>query len=180
MPIAIQDININIGEKPVSVFMGRCQPLSKAHYNIIEEMISDGNEPYVFLVHGAKSKQELNPFDIDIQEKMINEAFDNVKIRHISNGFMGEFINILRNENLEPINWYCGSDNEVSYRGQLDRYKDSLNLSLSLKVVNRTDEISSTKIRESLKNDDKSSFKELVCEKLSTDFWFVELKRYVT
>jgi hypothetical protein len=180
MPIPINEININKGNTLVNVFIGRCQPPSKTHYKIINLMLRNHKECHIFLVHGLKTEQSKNPFDSDIQENILKYMYgDKIKIHNINNGFMGEFINILRNENLEPINWYCGSDNEKSYRNQLIKYKDTLKLSLRLRVKQRADNVSSTRIRKCLETNDIKTFKTLVCKKISNKYWFDELQKYM-
>ena len=96
----------------------------------------------------------------------------------LDNGFVGEWIHELRKVNKEPIALFCGSDRKKSYEAQIKRYSEKLNLNITVEEIKRTgNDISASKVREALKNNDKDLFK----ANMDKSVWvlFDRLKKYV-
>jgi len=168
--IALNQVTKTPGQQKVAVFMGRFQPPTKAHLSIIKQIEQHEHLPVVVaVVRGSKTSQNKskNPFDFETQKAILRACLNNVKIIQVSTGFIGEFVDILRRENKEPVVLYCGSDRLSGYQQQVNRYKTQLNLNLVVKEIPRTETgISATKVRLALKNDDIEAFKKLTdkCE----------------
>jgi len=168
--IALNQVIKTPGQHKVAVFMGRFQPPTKAHLSIIKQIEQREHLPVVVaIVRGSKTSQNKskNPFDFETQKAIFRACLNNVEIIQVSTGFIGEFVDILRRENKEPVVLYCGSDRLSGYQQQVNRYKTQLNLNLVVKEIPRTEgDISATKVRLALKNDDFETFKKLTdkCE----------------
>ena len=167
--ISINQINKTPGKNKVVVFMGRFQPPTKAHLEILKTIHQETNLPVVIaIVKGAKSSlnKTKNPFDYNLQKTILLHCLNNnYQIIQVSSGFIGEFVDILRNQGKEPVILYCGSDRLAGYEKQVNRYKSVLNLNLSIKEIPRSNSsISATKVRHALLNDDFEQFKQLTAK----------------
>lgn len=176
----LANINKNVGSKEVTVFMGRFQPPSKMHIDIIKKTYNKFNNEIVIAIVNNKSIDERHPFDYSIQEEIFKKALINVKysLININTGFIGEFVDILRKEDKEPTVLICGSDRVKTYNEQLKRYKETLNLNINIFEIKRNSEdISSTKIRSALRVDDYIEFKNNV-DKTTYDL-YKKMKSYM-
>jgi len=158
--IAVDAVNTSPGKKEVVVLQGRFQPPTSGHLKAIEAAYKKYNKPVVIvLIKGAKSDVF---FDTKTQIQIFKNMLKSIphQFLELSNGFVGEWINELRNDDFEPIAMFCGSDRVKSYQGQLKRYTEKLNLNITVEEIARTGEdISASKVREALKNDDLEQFK---------------------
>jgi len=163
-------------QKTIGVFVGRMQPLTLAHSKIIEDMSKENDEGIVFLVKGKASSKdkEKNPFDEDTQIKMINLIKPkNITVRVIPSAFFVDELNKYTNTKFTV---YAGSDRVKAYKS-FNKYIENGN-TLEIKEIKRTDEdISATKVRESLKNNDEDEFKKLTPVKIHG--MFKELKKFI-
>jgi cytidyltransferase-like protein len=150
------------GTKEVVVVQGRFQPPTLGHLKAIEQAYKKFKKPVaIVLVKGGKSKI---PFDEKIQKKVFKAMLGSIP--HIfvdeDSGFIGNFIDKLRKDNKEPIAIFTGSDRVKSYEAQIDRYVEKLNLNIKVHEIVRGDEdVSATKVRNALKDDDFEAFKKL-------------------
>ena len=159
--MAVSDVNTEPGDTDVAVIMGRFQPPTKAHLKIIENAYKKThNKVAVFIV---KSKSEKSPFDTGRVIDILKTLKVPIEIFVIKNGFIGEFVHILRNNKLEPTTLWVGSDRKSSYESQIRRYEDTFNLNLEVKEIKRSaEDISASKVREALLNDDFETFKSMM------------------
>jgi len=159
--------------KTVGIFSGRFQPCTKAHAEIIEKIGKENDSGIIFLVKGKKTSEdkEKNPFDTETQKKMLELVTPkNVKIEIISTGF---FVDELNKSHDTKFVAYAGSDRVKAYKS-FNKYIENDN-TLEIKEIKRTDEdISATKVREALKNNNKDEFKKLTPVKIHG--MFKELK----
>ena len=135
------------------VFLGRFQPVTKAHYDIIQKMSKENKNAVVLLVKGKKSSldTDANPFDAETQMKMLELiAPKNVKIAIIPTGYYPDYVP------QGKIRLYAGSDRIKGYE------RMGKDLDLEMVELKRTDEdISATKVRNAIKEDDEATFKKL-------------------
>ena len=159
--IAIDKINTTKGKKKYVVIQGRFQPPTAGHLKAIKAASKKYNLPVaIVLVKGAKSDVM---FDAKIQKEVFSKMLTGIP--HIfldtDNGFFGEWVHQLRNKNLEPVAFYCGSDRVSSYKGMINRYADKLSVDINVEEIARTGkDISASKVREALKNDDIKAFQD--------------------
>lgn len=162
------------GTKPVSVFIGRMQPIHKGHQSIINQM----KNPVVLLVKGKQSSQDKkrNPFDEKYQEKLIKKLNKNVEVRVVPTGYLPEIANELRKEGKELTDLYAGSDRLPGYKSQFER----LNLNDELKfeiTYHETPRIASaTDVRNAIINNDEKKFKQIMPQELWSEFSIMQKK----
>lgn len=177
---SLENINKNKGENEISLFIGRLQPPTKAHIDILNDILSKNKKLLICIVRGEKSSQdkEKNPFPFNMQIEILEKCLkkSNYEIIEIKTAFIGDIVNYARNKNEEIVELYCGTDRYKTYKSQIDRYKDQLNLNIEVKEISRTDEdISATKVRESLKNNDENTFKSMMCKEVHSLFSKLQL-----
>ena len=153
-----------------ALIIGRFQPLTKGHVKMIKTAYKECDDVYINIVKGKKSDKDKNPFSLEVQEKMIKAVFPNI---NIINGTTGNIITMINKIN-DNINWiYCGTDRLYSYENQLKKMPD-----VKIREIERTDEdISATKVRESLINDDEKEFNRLTPKEIHK--MFLELKSII-
>lgn len=156
---------INEKEKTVGIFSGRFQPATLAHSNIIDTMSKENDKGIIFLVKGKKSSEDKdkNPFDAEIQKKMLELiAPKNVEVRIISSGFFVGELNKMQEDNFVA---YAGTDRLTSYERMASYMEEGK--TLKVKEIKRTNEdISATKVRESLRDGNEEMFKKLTNPKM--------------
>lgn len=139
------------------IFIGRFQPVTKAHENIINKIGNENKVATIFLIKGKESSKnkEINPFDTKIQKIMLDSIKPtNVDVKILPTAFFVDEINTYSDDNFIL---YAGSDRIKSY----DRFKSYMEDGkvLDTKEIKRSDcDISASKVRESLLNDDKTTF----------------------
>ncbi len=175
--LSLSEVDKTPGYKPSSVFIGRMQPPTSAHINILKNIYSKYSLPvFIFII---KSNNSNSPFPGELIKKILEANLgENYHIKIINNGFIGDWLNILRKENYEPKFFFTGSDRESDYTQQIARYQDLFNLDLKLEIIPREiTDISATKAREYLKKDDLQGFMNITTPQ--TAKYFEELKKYI-
>ena len=161
-------------KETVGLFTGRFQPLTKAHTDIINTLSKENKKGIIFLVKASKKDEEKNPFDEEIQRKLLEEIIpDNIEIVTLKSGFFVDYINELEENNFVL---YSGTDRIKSY----ERFKSYLadGKSLLIEEIKRgDDDISATKVRAALKTDDYDTFKKLTDSRIHK--YYNELKEYL-
>ena len=162
---SLDDIPKEKGKKPCAVIIGRMQPPTKAHVEIIKNALKKHKNVLVAIVKGSKPSPK-SPFPVSLIKTILLEIFHNkVMIQVFSRGFIGDVVDYCRRLGFEPEVLYCGSDRVKTYEGQIKRYKEKLNLDIKVKEIKRTSsDISATKVREAIKNNDLDTFKKLTPE----------------
>lgn len=134
----------------VGLYLGRFQPLTLAHSQIIDRMSKENDKCVVLLVKGKHSSKDKdkNPFDTNMQEKLLDCIRpSNVQIVTIPTGFFVDYIN---EHPLNSFKLYCGEDRNESYKRQLSYLENDKNVEII--NIDRKDDISATKLREGLRN----------------------------
>jgi len=150
------------------IFSGRMQPLTKTHTEIFRTISNECSKGTVFLVKGKKTSQdkEKNPFDEEVQLKMIQLVLpDNMEVKIIKTGF---FVEELNESEDSDFRIYAGSDRVESYKSYSKYMKEG---TLEVKEIVRTDEdISATKVREALRDNNLEAFNLLTPEEIHPMF----------
>jgi cytidyltransferase-like protein len=160
----------------VGLMVGRFQPLTKAHTQIIETISKENDSGIIFLVKGKDSSKdkEKNPFDVEIQQKLLKAVLPgNMSIVVLPSGFFVDYINELPES---TFNIYAGTDRIKAYESFTKYMAEGKTLSIK-EIVRGDDDISATKVRNSLKEDDIESFKKLTDARVHK--FFEELKGYL-
>ena len=162
---SLSDIKKEKGKQPCAVVIGRMQPPTRAHVDIIENALKKHKNVLVAIVKGAKPSPK-SPFPVNLIRDILLEIFGKrILLQVFSRGFIGDVVDFCRRLDYEPVVLYCGSDRVKTYEGQIKRYEDELNLSLKVKEIKRSNQdISATKVREAIKNNDFETFKSMTPE----------------
>ena len=156
--------------KEVNLILGRFQPLTNGHLRCVEDIWNEYNRPTVIaMIDTPESKlDEKHPFPSSILLNIYKDLFKNDKriedIVLVKNADIVKNAEILRGLGYEIHSWSCGSDRYKSYSDMSIKYKDRAKLPDDFKCIEikRSDEdISATKVRQALKNDDFKTFSSL-------------------
>lgn len=156
--------------KEVSIFLGRMQPLHKAHQYIINSMVN----PIVLLVKGKASSADKNknPFDEQYQIRLLKKINPKVEVRVVPTGYVPEAAIQLRKEGNEVVAIHAGSDRLPSYRVQFDALNKKIEDNQRFNVkYNQTPAavrkmVSATEVRNAIKNGDEEFFKKAMPKEL--------------
>ena len=153
-----------------ALFIGRLQPPTRLHMQIIETGLATFDNVVVGLVKGKKSDKSKNPFPFELQVRMLLEKFPKLEIIEVGNG---NIIGILNKVDLNINAVLAGSDRVKGYENQLKRMPDMY----VAETQRDFSGVSGTKARESIKDDDIAKFTQNM-DKSSLQF-FDELKTYI-
>ena len=135
----------------VALFIGRMQPPTKLHIDIIRQGLKDFDNVVVAIVKGKKSEAKDNPFPFSTQEEMIHSVFPDVKVIQVGTGNVLSAMNA-SDENINAI--LCGSDRVEGYRNQL---KNNPEIAV-VETMRDESGVSGTKLRKALLDDNKVEF----------------------
>ena len=163
-----------IHQDKVGLFVGRFQPLTKAHTDIINIISEENDKGIIFLVKAKKKDDKKSPFDEHIQRKLLEQILpENIEVVTLPSGFFVDYINELSSN---EFSIYAGSDRIQSYESFKKYMTDGK--TLYTKEIKRTDtDISGTKVRDTLKNNDKKLFENLTDKRIHK--YYNELREYL-
>jgi len=153
------------------LILGRFQPLTLGHIKMIKQADKFNDNITICIIRSRKKDLEKNPFPYDLQVKMIKDIFPKAEvITHSTGNLFGIMQKSSRNINTI----WAGTDRVSTYRQTI-----KFNPELEVREIERTgDDISATKVREALMNNDYKEFKKLMSTKHYK--YFEELKKYIT
>lgn len=159
--LALDQVNTKPGSEEVSVVMGRFQPLTIAHQQIIEGAYKRLKRKVVVAV--VKSKNEKSPYPFKLVKELIEKSVRvPVHVIEIGTGFIGDFLSPLRDMDMEAKTLFAGTDRIKGYQGQVKRYQQMFNLTLKIEEIPRTEtDVSASKVRAALAADDEELFKSM-------------------
>lgn len=158
--------------KQVSIFLGRMQPIHKAHELIIKGM----KNPIVVLVKGKASSEDKsrNPFDAEYQKKLLKILDKKIQVREFPTGYIPGIAADMRAEGMEVVAIHAGEDRIGGYKSQFDKLNLPPEKEFHIKYVQTSDEVrkmvSATQVRNAIKTGDEKSFKEYMPTKLHGEF----------
>lgn len=156
--------------KRVNIMIGRFQPITNGHMKCVDYAWDKLHVPTIIAMINTKDEKvdEKHPFPssmlLPIYEKVFEKNPRIEKIILIKSANIVEIGEILHEEGYEICSWTCGSDRLESYQKMSDKYHDKAHLSddfQMLEIKRGDDDISATKAREALLNDDKKTFSSL-------------------
>lgn len=174
-----------MNKEKVNVIVGRFQPFTLGHAKGAEYVFDKYKLRTLFCIIDTPTskldKKHPFPSDIIIKDNESCKAEWFAGMYPIKNADISKITTVCREHNFEPVMWTCGTDRYESYRKQaIPKYMDALELSSEFKVIEipRTDDdISATKVRNSIKDDDKSTFDKMMPSWSKDNF--EEYKKYV-
>ena len=155
----------------MDLFIGRFQPITKTHYNIIQQMEC----PVVCIVRGVKSSlnKTRNPFPLEYQKECLNILFGGtIHVTTSTSAYLPEVVSSLRSSGFDITRVHCGSDRYEEYLKQMQRHNSSCSDPLVVELIQhtRTDNVSASFVRESLRNSDFNTFRSLVPDLLYEEY----------
>lgn len=168
--------------KKINICLGRFMPFTKGHYKMIEYGLKHNGLPTVIFMISNKKMDKKHPFS----DELIQKEMDMLKksLKGIENTVYVSSADIVKlgqwcyENDYEPQFWVTGSDRLAAYKRQAEnpKYQDLGHLPSSFTTleVPRTDEdISATKVREAIMDNDLDTFKKMMpkgTEKLFDEF----------
>lgn len=155
----------------VNIMIGRFQPFTAGHYKCVEAAKNKKNlKTVICMINVAEDKvDKKHPFPSDMLIKLYSKIFKNndniadvVLVKSADIVSIGKLLNSL---GYQPASWTCGTDRYADYSKMAERYHDQAMLSDDFEVIEvaRSDEdISATKARTCLLNNDFEGFKALM------------------
>ena len=168
--------------KKVNICLGRFMPFTKGHYKMIEYGLKHNDLPTVIFMISNKKMDKKHPFSDELIQKemnMLKKSLNGIENTvYVSSADIVKLGQWCYENNYEPQLWITGSDRLAAYKRQAEnpKYQDLGHFPSSFTTleVPRTDEdISATKVREAIMNDDLDTFKKMMpegTEKLFDDF----------
>ena len=168
--------------KKVNICLGRFMPFTKGHYKMIEYGLKHNGLPTVIFMISNKKMDKKHPFSDELIQKemdMLKKSLKGIENTvYVSSADIVKLGQWCHENNYEPQLWITGSDRLAAYKRQAEnpKYQDLGHFPSSFTTleVPRTDEdISATKVREAIMNDDLDTFKKMMpegTEKLFDDF----------
>jgi cytidyltransferase-like protein len=175
------------GKEKVNMFVGRFQPFTLGHAKVLETIHKQNGYPVViFLVKAAKAQKDdaaKRPYDVETQTAMLMHVQKQYPFLKEIFVIPSAGIDLMFNEmrpKYEPVLWGTGTDRFKTYGYQVnnDKYREALGVlpEFGLYEIKRDDDdISATKVREALLNDDKKTFEKTTPKSLHV--MYTELKQ---
>lgn len=173
----------------VNIVIGRFQPFTAGHYVCVKTANEKKNVPTVIcIVNTPESKvDKRHPFTTDLIMDVYKDFFNNsVLIKDVipvKNANIIDISKALRDKGYEIASWTCGTDRYDDYSRMADKYSVPAELPDDFECIEvpRTDEdISATKARTCLLNNDKDGFFKLMPDGLEkSDDIFNSLKQQI-
>ena len=168
--------------KRVNIIIGRFQPITKGHMKCIEMAYNKLHIPTVIVVVEAKKQDSRHPFVtyeiVDMYKKMFKNNPKIIDVVTAKNANIVDIGKILYDMGYIIKSWVCGTDRYNDYLKMVVKYRDEAMLddNFELIEINRTDEdISATKLREAIINEDYDTFVRLFPDVQSPKIYFNKL-----
>ena len=169
--------------KKVNICLGRFMPFTKGHYKMIEYGLKQNGLPTIVFMISNKKMDKKHPFSDELMQKemdMLKKSLEGIENTvYVSSADIVKLGQWCYENNYEPQFWITGSDRLAAYKRQAEnpKYQDLGHFPSSFTTleVPRTDEdISATKVREAIMNNDLDTFKKMMPE--GTEKLFDEFK----
>jgi len=159
--------------KRVNVIIGRFQPFTKGHYFLVTAAANKGL-PSVICMINSKNIDEKHPFPTKMLVDLYGPFFENdaniLEVIPVQSADIVKVSDTLRQKGYEIASWSCGTDRLPAYTKMADKYHDLAGLSDDFQMIevsrdeSSADNISATKVRNALLNDDRDLFDKLMPE----------------
>lgn len=156
--------------KKVNIIIGRFQPFTNGHMKCIEEAWNKTNMPTVICMINTKDDKvdERKPFPSSLTLPIYNEFFKNNKmiseIILVNSADIVKISEELKKYDYKICSWTCGPDRYKDYNRMSINYHEQADLSDDFQLIEvqrGDDDISATKVRNALLNDDEKTFNKL-------------------
>lgn len=157
--------------KKVNIVIGRFQPFTSGHYSCVRAAMNRRGLPTVIcMINVPESKvDKRHPFPSDMLIGLYSNIFRNdpniAAVVPIKSADIVKIGQDLRDMGFEIAAWTCGTDRYPSYSRMADKYHDMAGLSDDFEVIEvprGEEDISATKARNCLLNDDREGFLSMI------------------
>ena len=151
----------------VNLIIGRFQPFTKGHYKCIEEAMKVKGVPTVIAMIDTPEEKvdEKHPFPSSMLLPLYKNLFEHdsnvLDIILVKNADIVKIGEAFAEKGYKICSWTCGTDRIQAYSRMSSKYKEQAGLADDFEMIeiHRTDEdISATKVRQALLDDDKKTF----------------------
>lgn len=159
-----------MNRRKVNLMIGRFQPFTNGHMKCVDYAYDKLHIPTIIAMINTPDEKvdEKHPFPSSLLLPIYKDMFDqNSKILDIILVKNADIVKIgeeIYNMGYEISSWTCGTDRIESYSKMAEKYKEKAHLSDDFQMleIKRSDEdISATRVRKSLMDDDLQTFKKL-------------------
>lgn len=161
--------------KPVNIVLGRFQPYTKGHQACVDAAFDEvGLKTVLCIIETPDNKvDERHPFPTSMLipwiEKMMHGGSHIQDYVLVKNADIAKIAEALHDKGYELASWTCGTDRYPAYSRQCKGYWEKVGLPEEpkcIEVKRGDDDVSATKAREALKNNDEKAY-----DKLMTSDW---------
>ena len=159
----------------VNIVLGRFQPYTKGHQACVDAAFDNaGLNTVLCIIETPDNKvDERHPFPTSMIipwiKKMMHGGSHIQDYVLVKNADIAKIVEALHNKGYELASWTCGTDRYPAYSRQCKGYWEKVGLPSEpacIEVKRGDDDVSATKAREALKNNDPKAY-----EKLMTPEW---------
>lgn len=153
--------------KMVNICIGRFQPFTNGHYKCVETAWKLKHLPTVIcIINVPESKvDKRHPFPTSMLVDVYNDVFANdpkiADVVAVSSADIVAISKMLQQNGMQIASWTCGTDRFETYNRMSTKYHELANLSDDfelLEIPRSDDDVSATKARNCLLNDDMDGF----------------------
>lgn len=157
--------------KDCNFALGRFQPFTKGHLQMLKDGYDKNGLPAVILMISNKKFDAKHPFSDELIRKELEEVkkhYDFIAdVLPASSASMIAIGETLYEKGYVGHLWLCGDDREAQFKRQADnpKYREQGHFPDDLTTytgTGRTEGVSGTAVRETIKNDDLAKFKTLM------------------
>lgn len=160
-----------MGKKLCNVALGRFQPFTKGHLQMLQDGYDKNGYPAVVFMIANTKFDSKHPFSDELIKKEMDEVMKNydciaatVPAKNANIVTIGEKLNEM---GYEAHLWLCGDDREAQFKRQAEnpKYREQGMFPDDFTTytgTGRTEGVSGTAVREALKADDRKKFDSLV------------------
>lgn len=156
--------------KDVNIFLGRFQPFTAGHLKVLEQGYKKNGLSTVVLMIQNNKMDDRHPFSDDLIQKEMEIIRKNhpeliEDTIYIKSADILKFAEELHNKDYEPVLWLTGTDRLAQYTKMAENYKERANFKpefTTFEIQRGDDDISATKVRESIKAEDMDTFKSMM------------------
>lgn len=155
----------------VNLLVGRFQPFTLGHMKCVEYAYEKTGLPTVIACISTSKRDAKHPFSDQLMKSVMNKLIDGklvVDVIWIKTANIVEIGEMLTPK-YEIASWTCGTDRYSAYNRMATNYHDKAHLTDDFKlleVVRGDEDISATKVRSALRQDDEREFKSMTPKSL--------------
>lgn len=158
----------------VNLIVGRFQPFTKGHYFLVDAARRQKNLPSVICMILTETPDKKHPFPTTMLTDLYNDFFANdnniVEVIPVKSADIVKIGALLKEKGYEIASWSCGTDRLDGYSKMANKYHDLAGLSDDFEMIEvprdekSEENISATKVRNALLDNDRDTFDALMPE----------------